>query len=80
MLVIKIELWPYGRESLKQTLSEGHIINDGTGNSTNGNYKVILKDKAGKVWKTGEVKGFKRKQKIAWYLLYEALKMLLSKK
>lgn len=78
MLVVKIELWPRGDESKSVELHRGFITNDGTGDSSNGNYKVKLnekgnKDRLSKGWKTGYVKGFKRKKLLAWDLLLMAL-------
>ena len=40
MLVVRIELWPYGDPSRRKTLATGTIVNDGTGTTTEGNYRV----------------------------------------
>ncbi len=87
MLVIKIELWPFGQESKKQELGRAHIINDGTGTLDIGNYEVKLfkseeysKNNAGKIYKKGEVLGFKRLTGSPWQLLKLALENVLNKK
>lgn len=78
MLVIKIELWPWGIEAKARTLATGYIINDASGTATRGNYTIILKDKAGRTWKDGRVIGFARKRWLAWDLLYLGLRNLLE--
>lgn len=78
MIVIKVELWPFGDESRAKTLGQGHIYNDASGSSTRGNYKVRLFDAAGRQWKQGEVKNFPRKRLLGWDLLYRALENLIS--
>lgn len=87
MLVIKIELWPFGQESKKRELGRAHIINDSTGTLEIGNYKVILfkseeysKNNAGKVYKKGEVLSFNRLTESPWQLLKLALDNVLNKK
>jgi hypothetical protein len=42
MLVIKVELWPYGDSDERVTLATGAIVNDGTGTATKGNYKAVF--------------------------------------
>lgn len=39
MIVIKVEMWPYGEENNKYQLASGTISNDGTGSAAFGNYK-----------------------------------------
>lgn len=78
MLVVRIELWPYGDSSRARTLAVGTITNTGTGSPTVGNYRVNLRDAAGRPWRNGSVEGFPRKRLLAWDLLYRALKNLLS--
>jgi hypothetical protein len=77
MLVVKIELWPGGREADKKTLATGTITNIG-GTLTQGDYFVDLRDKAGRPWRHATITGFPRKRLLAWDLLYRALKSLLS--
>jgi hypothetical protein len=40
MLVVKIQLWPYGAESAAYPIAEIRIVNDGTGDVYVGNYDV----------------------------------------
>lgn len=40
MLVVRIEIWPLGRESAKRTLGTAVIGNDGTGTPETGSYRV----------------------------------------
>lgn len=66
MLVIKVELWPHGDESLKEDFGTIKIINDGTGDVQTGNYTVeashtgTYRSRKG-IWKRGAVKGFSRR-------------------
>ena len=79
MLKVTIELWPYGQEQGKSTLGSGSIVNVLSGTKTRGDYHVILKDKGNKIYKKCEIKGFPRKRKTAWELLYLALKEIYEK-
>ncbi len=38
MLVIKVEMWPYGEEHNKYEIASGKIINEGTGDHIFGDY------------------------------------------
>lgn len=71
MIVVKIELWPFGFEDKKQLLGMATITNDGSGTPTVGNYNVKLFQKGSdkKIWKAAHVKGFKRKQMGAYDLV-----------
>jgi hypothetical protein len=78
MLVIRIELWPYGDMTRRKTLATGTIANTGTGTPTQGNYRVQLNDAAGRPWKSGTIEGFPRKRLLSWDLLFRALRNLIS--
>jgi hypothetical protein len=78
MLVVRIELWPGGREDRKQTLATGTITNLGTGSKTRGNYFADLRDAAGRPWRHGTVTNFPRKRLLAWDLLHRVLRNLLG--
>ena len=78
MLVIHIELWPHGDSSRRKTLATGTIVNDGTGTTTQGNYRVQLRDALGRPWKSGILTGFPRKRLLAWDLLTRALYYVLG--
>lgn len=43
MLIVKIELWPFGVEEKKRQIGELRIWNDGTGDVDYGNYKAEAK-------------------------------------
>ncbi len=79
MLVVRIELWPFGDEDAKLTLGVGYIANDGTGNHYTGNYNFKLMKspeyaKTPGVWKKGRVERFPRVSHGPWDLLYRALR------
>ena len=61
MLVVKIELHSAVTGKVS-TIATGKIINIGTGTTTQGNYRVELKDSLGRIWKTGTVEHFPRKR------------------
>jgi hypothetical protein len=77
MLVVRIELHSAVTGEIK-TVATGKIINTGTGSPSRGNYRIELRDAAGRVWKTSRIEGFPRKRLLAWDLLYRALKKLVG--
>jgi hypothetical protein len=78
MLVVKIELWPFGDPTRAKTLATGMIANTGAGTPTRGDYRVLLRDAAGRPWKSGTVESFPRKRLLAWDLLFRALRNLIA--
>lgn len=77
MLIVKIELHSAVTGQLT-TIATGRIVNTGTGSSTQGNYRIELRDAGGRKWKTGHIDGFPRKRLLAWDLLYRALRKLVG--
>jgi hypothetical protein len=77
MLIVKIELHSALTGEIK-TLATGKIINTGAGTPMRGDYRVELRDAAGRVWKTGSVENFPRTRLLAWDLLHAALKNVLG--
>lgn len=77
MLIVRIELHSAVTGEIK-TLATGKIVNTGTGSPTRGNYRIELRDAAGRVWKTGQIADFPRKRLLAWDLMYCALKKLVG--
>lgn len=73
MIVVKIELWPFGDESRAKLLHVGHIWNTGQGDLVTGEYQASFHGKRGGGWRQGAVTGFKRQRRTAWELLYLAL-------
>lgn len=81
MLKITLELYPFGKASLKKHLGTMLIGNDLTGTLAQGNYQVkISTDNPQEIWKQGEVKGFPREELTAWNLVKWALDELLTPK
>ena len=78
MLRVTIELVPWGIESRAKVIATGTIANTGTGTPTSGDYRIELRDAAGRKWKSGNVTGFPRKRLLAWHLLYRALEKLVG--
>ncbi len=77
MLVVRIELHSAVTGDIK-TIATGEIVNTGTGSSTRGNYRIELRDAAGRRWKKGHIEGFPRRRLLAWDLLYRALEELVG--
>jgi len=77
MLVIKIELHSAVTGQIT-THATGAICNTGTGRPTQGDYRIELRDAAGRRWKKGHIEGFPRKRLLAWDLLYRALEKLVG--
>jgi hypothetical protein len=72
MIIVKIEIWPFGRKELKRDLATFKIINDGTGTLEKGNYKVIDFCSIEKIKEYPRKKGFLP-------LVIEALQLLNKK-
>lgn len=83
MLVIRVELWPHGREEDRELLGIATVSNDGTGDKHTGNYTVALskwEPHADQLWKSDYVKGFPRLKRGPWDLLYRALRACVGKR
>jgi hypothetical protein len=65
MIVVKVELWPFGNPNEAQEIGRAYIANDGTGSQSTGNYNVQLQH-AGKYakrkgfWRQGKLLGHSR--------------------
>ena len=79
MLIVKIELHSAVTGQVT-TLATGKIVNTGTGSLTQGNYRIELRDAAGRRWKIGYIEGFPRKRLLAWDLFYRALQKLVGER
>ena len=77
MLIVRIELHSAVTGQVT-TIATGEIVNTGTGSPTQGNYRIELRDAAGRHWKKGHIEGFPRKRLLAWDLLYRALEKLVG--
>lgn len=73
MLVIPIELWPFGIEPEKRTLGRLEIANDGTGTRTRGSYNVRVYGAHGRVIREARVEDWPRQAKPVQALLLAAL-------
>ena len=82
MLVINVEIWPFGDQSQAKHLGTMLIANDVSGTEQSGNYKVKIYKRnhiplnfisTKYVLRTSEVKGFARKRLSVWALICKAL-------
>lgn len=73
MLVVKIELWPFGNEAASRQIGEMKIWNDASGDSETGNYVAQLDGKEVKIKNHLRSAG-------AWVLLGKALNKLFTRK
>jgi len=73
MIVIKVEIWPWGLESKKRKLGEMRIWNDASGTKKIGNYGFKISGKNNRKMNEGEFKGFKRLNRHVWDLIMECL-------
>jgi hypothetical protein len=82
MIVVKVELWPYGDRSKAKELGRTYIANVG-GSLTRGNYEVavckkgttecpLVSDKI-KAARTGEIKNYPRLTYNMWRLIIRSL-------
>jgi hypothetical protein len=79
MIVVTAELWKQGNEKDKITLGTLYIRNNVTGSDTRGNYSAYLYGKNKRTMNHVQIKGFPRKSKTAWHLIFECLNSLLRK-
>lgn len=78
MIHVTIELCS-ARTGKKSVLGTAEICNEGgLQGDTVRNYSVVLRDKAGRVWKQGRVEKFPRKRLLAWDLLCRSLDWLIG--
>jgi len=77
---VTVEIVPLGIEAHKRVLGTMTIINDGTGDTYNGNYDVRKRSGAGTLRNEtkviGRVEGFKRRSHTVWQLLALALEAI----
>ena len=88
VLVIKVELWPYGDEARKEVIATGVIANDGTGTSEVGRYDAhfamgevtpeTIADMLGVLPTDG--RATHRRSESVWKLLHKALHDWLGKR
>jgi len=85
MVVVRIELWPFGQQDKSRLLGVVKIANDLSGDKKYGNYAVDLShagkylDKKKGVWKSGRVEHHLRRLS-PYHLVYKALKAALKLK
>ncbi len=80
MIVVKLELWPFGVEANKVALGVAEIANDGTGTPDSGNYvaKLYKGTAKSRPWKQATVKRFPRLQLSAWDLLHRVMRKAIE--
>jgi len=76
MIVVKIELWPFGYESKKKEIGRMLIDNRGVSDDhKRGDYRIrVLRKGTSKVLREGEVHNYPRKSYNIWRLVCRALK------
>lgn len=79
MIVIRVELWPFGDKTKARHLGTALIANDG-GDRRTGHYwvKLFSRGKRKRLWKEGVVADFPRLRLTAWDLLYRSLRNILG--
>lgn len=73
MVVIRVELWPRGREDLKTELGRAVIFNDASGDHVHGNYGYEFVHK-GRKFRSGVLTNFPRLRLNSFDLLFRALR------
>jgi len=73
MIRVTMDLDALGMGLRVSRLCDVEIINDGTGTLKRGNYRVVVKSKAGRVMREGRVENWPRKAKHPVDLLAAAL-------
>ena len=75
MIVVKIELWPFGSEAAAREIGRAHIWNDATGDAAVGNYGYKLMSEGCCILRTGTVRRHFRARGV-WELLRRCLRGL----
>lgn len=78
MIRVTVELFPFGDESKKKTLSQFDIANDGTGNGYNASYKARMSPTSD--WIEKVVVDYPRLDYNVNNLVYEVLKQFKNTK
>ena len=78
MIEVTVKLNPFGQaksEEEKKVLGRIHIVNDGTGNVTKGNYivRLLSRGKGEPLMKEGHVEAHLRRDVSVWKLVARAL-------
>lgn len=75
VIVVKVYMWPLGRQESEYELGRAYITNDGSGTRTSGNYSFDIFGRGGRKLKGGEgrIEGFERRKYLSWELLYRVL-------
>lgn len=84
MLVIKIELWPFGNEKKSKEICRAYIANDGiTSSETDGEYgsynaQFMQSDRYDpkKIWRIGHAENIHRRKRGPWDILYLCLRSI----
>lgn len=76
MIVVRAELKSAISSSRDTQLCEMHIVNDGTGSSTRGNYDVALFGRNGRRIRTARIENYARSALPAWRLIAAAFAAL----
>jgi hypothetical protein len=78
VIVVKIELWPFGFEEHAKEIGRTYIWNTGKGSEDRGDYQVGVCKRGStdrsKSVRTGEVKNYPRLSFNVWRLIIRALK------
>lgn len=73
MITVDLNLFRFGNPDDKHSLGKMKIWNDASGNQTRGNYKYVIFNKRGTIFRKGEIKNFPRKRLLGWDLVYRIL-------
>jgi hypothetical protein len=82
VVVVKVELWPWGSEKLKKEIGRMTITNDGTSDNPNiGNYivRIFRKGSTETVQREAPVTDYRRKTEPVWKLVRLALEAAYKK-
>lgn len=71
MIVVKVELWPYGSQEGAREIGRAQIVNDGSGSRDIGHYRFSFDPMTDKEHR-GVVRDHRRSSGV-WYLLWRAL-------
>jgi hypothetical protein len=78
MIVVKLEMWPFGDESKAYPLGRTYIWNKGSGTQERGDYGVAVAKKGGvdrmNPLRSGTIENYPRLSYSVWRLIIRALK------
>lgn len=80
MLVVKVEVWPFGDKDQARQLGEARIALQSVTPDNHGSYSYTLNGPKKAGWRHGRVEGHHRTKRGIWDLLYRVLRHAVAER